>query len=161
MTGSEILLYLPIFRARYSGVIFQGKFVRKILVFSILPLLILSCTTTNKSVESPAFDYAKSDQGLIDLLIRQGSNPNKEHWVSFIIDCRTEEQVSKIISKAKLVGFEDDYISFSKENKHWSSSLSASMKLSLSDISGYRDKLMPLIPANLCKKVGWGASVVK
>ena len=134
---------------------------RKVLIFSLLLLLILSCSTKKIKVEPQLFNYTKSDQGLIDLLVTQGSNTNKEHWVSFMVDCKTEDQLSEIISKAKLVGFEDDYISYSEENKLWSSPLSVSIKLNLGEITKYRTLLMPLIPDEVCNGVGWGAGVVK
>jgi hypothetical protein len=135
--------------------------VRKIILFTLVFLSALGCAVKEVKDESRLFNYAKNDQGLIELLIKQGSNANKEHWVSFMVDCKTEKQVSEIISKAKLVGFDDDYISYSEKRKLWSSSLSASMKLNLNEISTYRAKLMPLIPTNSCSGVGWGASVQK
>ncbi|NQZ23659.1 MAG: ribonuclease E inhibitor RraB [Colwellia sp.] len=134
---------------------------RRILLFTLVLLSVWSCATKKVDPEKQLFNYAKSDQSLIELLIKQGSNANKEHWVSFMVDCKTEKQVSEIISKAKLVGFDDDYISYSDKRKLWSSSLSAPMKLNLVEISASRAKLMPLISIKSCGGVGWGASVEK
>ncbi|MEP7704814.1 ribonuclease E inhibitor RraB [Paraglaciecola sp. 25GB23A] len=142
-------------------VILQGRFVFRILLFILALLLVMSCATKQVETESSLFSYIENDQSLIELLIQQGSNANKQHWVSFMVDCKTEAQVVEIIEKAKVVGFEDGYISYSAKRKLWSSSLSAPMKLNLIEISAYRAKLMPLIPTNTCDGVGWGASVVK
>ncbi|TWX45635.1 ribonuclease E inhibitor RraB [Colwellia hornerae] len=143
------------------GVILQGTFVRRIILFTIVLLSVSGCATKKVEPEKQLFNYAESDQSLIELLIKQGSNANKKHWVSFMVDCETEEQVSVIISKAKLVGFDDDYISYSEKRKLWSSSLSAPMKLNLVEVSANRAKLMPLIPIKSCSGVGWGAAVEK
>jgi hypothetical protein len=134
--------------------------VRRILLFTLVLLSVWGCATKKVEPEKQLFNYAESDQRLIELLIKQGSNPRKEHWVSFMVDCKTEKQVSEVISKAKLVGFDDDYISYSEKRKLWSSSLSAPMKLNLVEISTSRAKLMPLIPIKSCG-VGWGANVEK
>jgi hypothetical protein len=134
--------------------------VRRILLFTLVLLSVLGCATKKIEPEKKLFNYTESDQRLIELLIKQGSNPKKVHWVSFIVDCKTEKQVSEVISKAKLVGFDDDYISYSENRKLWSSSLSAPMKLNLVEISTSRAKLMPLIQIKSCG-VGWGANVEK
>jgi len=135
--------------------------VSRILLFTLVLLSVWGCATKKVEPEKQLFNYEISDQSLIELLIKQGSNANKEHWVSFMVDCETEEQVSEIISKAKLAGFEDDYISYSEKRKVWSSSLSAPLKLDLVEISVSRAKLMPLIPIKSCGAVGWGATVEK
>ncbi|MBA6252461.1 ribonuclease E inhibitor RraB [Colwellia sp. MB3u-55] len=93
------------------------------------------------------------------MLIQKGSNAKKVHWVSFMVDCKSQQQVAEIISRAKIVCFDDDYIFYSEKRQLCSSSLSAYMKLNLSEISSFRAKLMPLIPSNSCGTVGWGASV--
>jgi len=130
------------------------------IILSILTLLFLMGCTAKKIQSVPLlFNYSDTDQSLIELLIEQGSDANKVHRVSFLVDCKTEKQVADIISKAKIVGFDDDYISYSEQSKYWSSSLSAAIKLNLNEISAFRAKLMPLIPSDSCGAVGWGASV--
>jgi hypothetical protein len=133
--------------------------VRKITLLTLVLISFWGCATKEIIHESSLLNYPEVDQSLIELLVQQGSNANKVHWVSFMVDCKTEQQVAEIILKAKIVGFEDDYISYSKESKLWSSSLSVPIKLNLSEVSKYRGKLMPLIPSNSCGTVGWGASV--
>ena len=133
---------------------------RRIILFTLVLLSVWGCATKKVKPEPPLFNYAANDQSLIELLVKQGSNANKHHWVSFIVDCETEKQVSEIISKAKLIGFDDDYISYSEKRKLWSSSLSVQMKLNIIEISASRAKLMPLIPTKTCGGVGWGATVV-
>ncbi len=134
---------------------------RRILLFTLMLLSVCGCATNKAEPAKQLFNYAETDQNLIKLLIKKGSNPKKEHWVSFMLDCKTEKQVSEVISKAKLVGFDDDYISYSENRKVWSSSLSAPMKLNLVEVSSSRAKLMPLIPIKGCDPVGWGATVEK
>jgi hypothetical protein len=132
-----------------------------------LILLLSACasTSTDSMVkaepEKQSINYAETDQSLIKSLVMEGSNPKKEHWVSFIIDCRTEKLVSDVISKAKLVGFDDDYISYSEKRKVWSSSLSSPMNLNLAEVSASRAKLMPLIPIKGCEPVFWGTTMEK
>lgn len=132
---------------------------KKTLLFTFVLILIWGCSTKNQKSDSQLFNYIKDDQSLVELLIEQGSNANKEHWVSFMVDCKTEKLVTEIISNAKLVGFDDDYISYSDKTKLWSSSLSVLMKLNIAEVTFHRNKLMPLIPEQLCQRVGWGASV--
>jgi hypothetical protein len=141
------------------GVILQGKFVRKITLLTLVLISICGCATKQINLEPSPFNYLEADQSLIELLIQKGSNAKKVHWVSFMVDCKSQQQVAEIISRAKIVGFDDDYIFYSEKRKLWSSSLSAYMKLNLSEISSFRAKLMPLIPSNSCETVGWGASV--
>ncbi|MBU2918322.1 ribonuclease E inhibitor RraB [Psychrosphaera sp. F3M07] len=130
----------------------------KILMISLCSLLIFGCTTKNKQSE---FDYQTSDQGLINLLVQQGSNPAKIHYISFFIDCKSQQVVTDISQKGVLLGFEDDYINFSDKDQLWSTSLNMSMPLTLNEVTTYRNKLMPIIPAGACKHVGWGSAVVK
>lgn len=124
-------------------------------------LFVIGCATKNESVKPQAFDYLKADRDLIAALVERGSDVNKEHLVSYIIDCASKQQVTNILSRATKQGFEDDYVSYSEKNKVWSTSLSKSLKLNINDISLYRSKLIPLMPAKGCKPIGWGASVVK
>jgi len=132
------------------GVI-QGKFVRKFTILLFI-LLVGGCTTKVK-------DFSEADGGLIAALVSRGSDVNKEHLVSFMIDCSSKQQVSNIISGAVQLGFEDDYISYSEKRKVWSTSLIKSLKLNLEQISINRAKLTPLMPASGCNSIGWGASV--
>jgi hypothetical protein len=134
--------------------------VRRIILFTLVLLSVWGCATKKVKPEPSLFNYTEINQSLIELLVSKGSNANKEHWVSFNVDCETQKQVSEIISKAKLIGFDDDYIFYSEKRKLWSSSLGVPMKLNIIEISKSRAKLMPLIPTKTCR-VGWGASVVK
>ncbi len=59
----------------------------------------------------------KSDCDLIAALVERGFDVNKEHLVSYIIDCSTEQQVNNIITDAVQKGFEDDYASYSEKTK--------------------------------------------
>jgi len=122
--------------------------------FTILLFIFLVCGCATK-----VKDYSEADSGLIAALVSRGSDVNKEHLVSFIIDCSSEQQVSNIVSGAVQVGFEDDYISYSEKRKIWSTSLIKPLKLNLEQISINRAKLTPLMPVSGCKPIGWGASV--
>ena len=132
---------------------------RKFIVLLVL-LSIGGCVTKDENIKSKEFDYLKSDSDLIAALVERGSDVNKEHLVSYIIDCSTEQQVNNIITDAVQKGFEDDYASYSEKNKVWSTSLSKSLKLNLDEIAANRAKLIPLMPVKGCKPIGWGASVV-
>lgn len=133
----------------------------KIALLTLVFLSICSCATKEVQPTSSLIKYAEDDQRFIDFLIKNGSDPSKEHWVTFLVNCNTEKQISEILSKAKMEGFDDGYISYAETPKLWSSSLSATMKLNLNEVSASRAKLMPLIPMNSCDRVGWGAAVVK
>jgi len=130
-------------------------------IISVLSLVfVFDCVAKDESVKPQAFDYKQADRDLITTLVESGSDVNKEHFVSYIIDCSTEQQVTNIITSAIKQGFEDDYVSYSEKNKVLSTSLSKSLKLNLNEIALNRGKLIPLMPAKGCKPIGWGASVV-
>lgn len=133
---------------------------RKLLIL-LFPSLILGCAGNNQKAISSSFNYMKGDDGLINLLVQNGSNPNKVHSIDFIIECKSEQVVSDIVSEATQLGFEEDYINYSDKNGYWSTTLTTEVKLNLVDVSAQRNKLMPFIPNTSCKKVSWGASVVK
>ena len=140
--------------------ILQGRFMSKFILSVFSLLFVTGCATKIESVKPQAFDYLKADRNLIAALVERGSDVNKEHLVSYIIDCSTEQQVTNILTSATKQGFEDDYVSYSEKNEVWSTSLSKSLKLNLNEISLNRSKLIPLMPAKGCKPIGWGASVV-
>ncbi|MBU2299040.1 MAG: ribonuclease E inhibitor RraB [Gammaproteobacteria bacterium] len=129
-----------------------------LLVLSLL--FFVGCATKNEISKPQAFDYLNADRDLIAALVQRGSDVNKEHFVSYIIDCSNEQQVTNILANATKQGFEEDYVSYSEKNRVWSTSLSKSLKLNLNEISLNRNKLIPLMPAKGCKPIGWGASVV-
>ena len=133
----------------------------KFFLISMIQLLLVGCVTSKQNPSNNGLDYAKADQGLINLLIQKGSNPNKAHSIDFFVECKSKQIVSDIVSKAVLFGFEDDYIHYSEKDGYWSTSLSSELKLNLADISEQRHKLMPLVTSASCKKITWGASVVK
>jgi regulator of RNase E activity RraB len=125
--------------------------VRKFTIFLFI-FLVGGCATKVK-------DYSDNDSDLISALVNRGSDVNKEHLVSFIIDCSSKKQVSDIVSGAVQIGFEDDYISYSEKRKVWSTSLIKSLKLNLEQITTNRAQLTLLMPSNGCNPIGWGASV--
>jgi len=129
---------------------------RKFITLSFISILIVGCTTKPKE-----FDYSKADFGLIDALVLRGSDVNKEHWVSYTIDCKTEQQVNEVLAKAISLGFEDEYVSYSQKRNSWSSTVSKSMKLNVNDIALNRALLLPFTPQGSCYPLAFGASVVK
>jgi regulator of RNase E activity RraB len=141
------------------ALVLQGEIMRTFIILLVL-LSIGGCATKDEKIKSQEFDYSKSDSDLITALVARGSDVNKVHLVSFIIDCSTEQQVNNIIADAVQKGFEDDYASYSEKNKVWSASLNKFLKLNLDEIAANRAKLIPLMPVKGCTPIGWGASVV-
>jgi len=125
----------------------------------LLLLLLSACTHNNKATLNEPIDYKKTDLGLIQLLKSNGSNVNKEHWVSYFVDCTTEQEVNDIILKAKALGFDDDYVSYSENKKTWSGTLSKSIPLNTQQLSKNRALLIPLFKNKSCHPILWGASV--
>ena len=132
----------------------------RISIFMVSLFLSASVSASVKE-EGPtrALDYAKSDASLIQSLVERGSNVSKNHYVSFIIDCKTEQQVNSIVEKAKLAGFEDDYVSYSERSQMWSSTLSKELKLNVKEIASSRAVLIPFVVLPDCNPIGWGSSV--
>ena len=126
-------------------------------LFSLL--LIGSCEAGNDSATTQEFDYSKTDSELISTMVKMGSDVSKEHQITYLIYCSTEQQVKKILAGAIQQGFEDDYVSYSDKDKMWSTSLIKNLKLNLNEISSNRAMLTPLIPPNGCKPIRWGSIV--
>ena len=140
--------------------ILHGVFMRKLKVLILSLSFFAGCAISNENQNSQEIDYSEADLDLIAALVERGSDANKEHLVSYTVDCSTEAQVKGILAGAIKQGFEDDYVSYSEKNKVWSTSLTRYLKLNLSEISSNRAKIIPLMPAQGCKSLGWGASVV-
>jgi hypothetical protein len=125
----------------------------------VTKFIILLCVFLAGGCATKVDDFSKLDQDLITLLVKKGANINKEHLVSFLIDCSTKQQVSHIMTDAMQYGFEDDYLSYSNKRQVWSTSLTKYIKLDLSEITVNRAKLTPLMPSKGCQPIFWGASV--
>jgi len=128
---------------------------------TLLSLFFIGACTTKAPQKVAKFDYAARDSALIAELVQHGSDANKEHQIAYLIDCETEPQVTAVASEAVRLGFEDDYVSYSDKRQVWTTSLIKSMKLNLEEISQGRELILPLMPPQGCRPIGWGASVVK
>ncbi len=122
-------------------------------------LLLGGCSTKDIESRSVKIDYERHDRALIDELVARGADVNKEHYVSYIIDCSAEIQVSQVLSAGVKIGFEDDYPSYSEKRNTWSATLSKSMKLNLDEIAANRNLLFPVLPIQGCQPIVWGAAV--
>lgn len=100
-----------------------------------------------------------ADQSLIDHMVRVGTNPDKTHYVSYIIDCQSESLINEFIAKAEKLGYEDGYASFSESTELWSTSYSQEMKLNVSELAKHRAPLTKLLPPKGCEPISWGATV--
>ena len=115
----------------------------------------ISCAQQSDRPMAENYDYTRSDQSLINLLIKNGSNPQKIHAVEFMVDCTSKSVVTGIAKKATELGFAEDTVTYSQKLKMWSASLIIDMP------SNFRDKLTAIVPLKGCKMETWGASVVK
>ncbi len=94
-------------------------------------------------------------------MVSEGSNPNKEHWVNYFFDCKSKSAATEVSQNASSIGYEGDYVSYSKKYKSWTTSIDIPIKLNLEEISFHRAKLMPLIPKGAICDVTLGANVTK
>ena len=101
----------------------------------------------------------ETDLKLIDLMVHNGTDVNKIHYVSYIIDCETEALLKDIILKSNELDYEQGYISFSESTNLWSTSFAKEMKLNIEEISNHKAPLTALLPKVGCKTISWGSTV--
>nr|WP_277601513.1 ribonuclease E inhibitor RraB [Thalassotalea sp. G2M2-11] len=119
-------------------------------------------TACAKQANKPlGVDHSQTDKALIQALVNRGTDANKIHWVSFLIDCKDKGLVTSIADKADSLGYEADYVSYSKQRMSWSTTVSKEMKLNAAEIARHRAQLSPFVPSGACYPIGFGAAVVK
>ena len=99
------------------------------------------------------------DQNLIDLMVKNGTDVEKIHYVSFIIDCNSESLIKEFASEANKLDYEEGYISFSERIRLWTTSYAKEMKLNTAELAKHREPLTKLLPKQGCKPITWGSSV--
>jgi hypothetical protein len=133
----------------------------KIIAVIMISSFMIACAQKSGNSLAENYDYTSSDQTLINLLIKNGSDPQKIHAVEFMVDCSSKPVVTDITQKAVELGFEEDAVTYSQKLQTWSVGLIIDIPLNIKNVSDYRAKLTPIVPLGVCRMVTWGASVVK